>query len=209
MCKRSLKNEISEYAHFYATNNNIEVSKIGFGSCITFGTEGGGIEFWKHVRKFDPDLWLWLGDNTYDDIDHFNDVENIWDDGTIRLQYNKVRKSPGYVKYGFVSDDYVTKTPVMATWDDHDAGTYDDDGNWNNNDCGSEEACLDWNQDEFVNHFNIPKDDPIHKDYPGKRQFGVYNSRMFLRPGTRESGIHVIMLDGRSGRDPTIKVFIL
>ena len=210
VCERSLNNVISNHTHFYATNNNLEVAKIAFSSCIWMDDPAANSEFatifWKHVRNFGPDLWLWLGDNAYDFTDHFNETDNTWDEGTIRLEYNKVRDHPSYVKYGLVAESDGKKIPVMATWDDHDAGTYDDDGDWDNNDSGSEERCLIMNQDEFVNHFNIPKDDPMNKDFVGNRQFGVYNSRMFLRPGTTEPGIQVIMLDTRSGRDNTIKV---
>ena len=33
------------------------------------------------------------------------------------------------------------------------------------------------------------------------------DSRMFVKPGTQESGVHVILLDNRSGRDPTYAKF--
>ena len=38
-------------------------------------------------------------------------------------------------------------------------------------------------------------------------RLGVYNSRMFSKPGSEENGIHVILLDNRSGRDPTYSKF--
>ena len=84
--------------------------------------------------------------------------------------------------------------PIMATWDDHDYG-YDNAGN--------EYACPEQSQAEWAHHVNIPPTEPQHPDSPDYRP-GVYNSRMFVRPGREEeAGVHVIMLDARSGRDPT------
>ena len=48
----------------------------------------------------------------------------------------------------------------------------------------------------------MPMTEPQHPDSPDYRP-GVYNSRMFVKPGSEENGLHVIMLDARSGRDPT------
>ena len=38
-------------------------------------------------------------------------------------------------------------------------------------------------------------------------RLGVYNSRMFSKPSSEENGIHIILLDNRSGRDPTYSKF--
>ena len=191
----------------------MEVSRVAFSSCIKPHhvkeqpykyTKKDAETLWKHVRKYNPDIWLWLGDNAYDDTDSFSDTLNIWDKGTIRIRYNEVREMPSYVKYGLVAEENGRKIPVMGTWDDHDAGTYDDGGG--NNNRGRGEECLKMNQDEFVNHLNIPNSEPMHKDYTGIRQNGVYNSRMFLIPKTKKPGIHTILLDVRSGRDFTLNV---
>ena len=41
------------------------VSRIGFGSC--YKPEKSTI-LWKAVEEFDPQVWLWLGDNGYPDV---------------------------------------------------------------------------------------------------------------------------------------------
>ena len=68
---------------------------------------------------------------------------------------------------------------------------------------GSEYTCKAESQAEWAHHVNVPSSEPQHPDSPHYRP-GVYNSRMFAKPGqTQDNGIHVIMLDARSGRDPT------
>ena len=53
----------------------------------------------------------------------------------------------------------------------------------------------------------MPRTEPQHPDSPDYRP-GVYNSRMFVKPGSEEeAGVHVILLDNRSGRDPTYDKF--
>jgi hypothetical protein len=69
-----------------------------------------------------------------------------------------------------------------------------------------EYECKTQSQNEFVLHFGIPATDPRHSDYTGGAvQQGVYNAAMFARPSAigNGNGIHVIMLDARTGRDPT------
>ena len=93
------------------------------------------------------------------------------------------------------------KIPVMATWDDHDYGS---------NNVGDDYACPMESQDEFVTHFNIPDSDPRHKDYSeGDRQEGVYSAKMFYNNSNNDpsESVHVILLDARSGRDPTHLIY--
>ena len=211
VCDAGLNNYISNNTHRYATDNNIEASIIAFGSCIKtdkrasllldFGYQETAETFWKHVRASKPDVWLWLGDNAYDDTDTYTEDFFTWDSGTLRMEYNRIREDRSYVKHGLIAqDENGNKIPVMGVWDDHDSGMYD---NYNNNNIGNENTCRSQTQDEFVNHFNLPSSNPMHKDYRGIRQVGVYNARMFLKPKSKEPGIHVIMLDARSGRDMT------
>ena len=85
----------------------------------------------------------------------------------------------------------------MAGWDDHDYGY---------NDAGNDYPCKEQTQAEWAYFTDIPSSEPQHPDSPDYRP-GIYNSRMFRKPGTEEKGIHVIILDNRSGRDPTYTRF--
>ena len=126
-----------------------------------------------------PDLWLWTGDAIYSDGTDMNVKREL---------YNQAREEPSYKEWGPVSKVH-GPIPVMATWDDHDFA-------YNNG--GNEYPCPRDSQLEFATHFNISATDPQHPDSPDYRP-GVYNSRMFVKPGTEEPGIHVIMMDGRIG----------
>ena len=181
--------KVSSSTHLPATGT-INISKLAFGSCIKPATYESPI-FWRDVRDFQPDLWLWLGDNMYGDEKG----------GGINLKskrenYNLVRDEPSYNSHGLIKPG--AKIPVMATWDDHDYG-YENSGN--------EYLCPKQSQNEFVNHFNLPSSDPRHKDYPGGQQKGVYNAKMFPQKGQHNNTVQVIMLDARTGRDPTYPQF--
>merc|ERR1719209_932363 len=162
--------------------DGLEVSTIAFSSCYT-PSKVKGDTFWSKVRSDNPDIWLWLGDNAY------NDGTNM---DFKRRKYNEAREEASYQSHGPVKDG--AKIPVMATWDDHDSSV--DDG-------GNGFPCMAESQAEFVKHFSIPKTSPLHREFPGGAQEGVYNSKMFLKPGTDEPGLHVVMLDARYDRDPT------
>jgi len=170
----------SPVTHWYA-EEWLEVSHISFSSCY-LPEDMGGSSFWSDMRLRGTDLWLWLGDNMYMDGTDMNAKREL---------YNAARDEVGYVEHGPVMEG--DKIPVMATWDDHDCCQ---------NNAGNDFPCLDESQQEFVKHFNIPTTDPVHPNNTEHHR-GVYNARMFLRPGTEEPGLHVIMLDARSGRDPT------
>ena len=179
--------DVSPVQHTYA-DNNLHVSRISFSSCNKYELMSRVPNFWSDVRYVSrPDLWLWTGDAIYVDGTDMN---------AKREAYNKVREEPSYLQYGPVSQE-AGVIPIMATWDDHDYA-YDNGGN--------EYPCPKESQLEWAKHFNISTTDPQHPESPDYRP-GVYNSRMFLIPGTSDPGVHVIMLDGRSGRDPTVPKF--
>ncbi len=91
-----------------------------------------------------------------------------------RLAYNAVREERSYATIGPLRPG--EEIPVLATWDDHDYA-YDNAGN--------EYACPLESQNEFVVHFSVPPEDPRHPAHPAGQQRGVYNSRMFTKPGTQ------------------------
>ena len=185
---RQATEELSPVHHLYA-EDGLEVTKIAFSSCHLPEEMSSVSNFWSDVRYMtSPDVFLWLGDNMYQDGEDIN---------AKRRAYNRVREERQYREEGPVSESK-GKIPVMATWDDHDYGY---------NNAGSEYQCKAETQAEWANHFNIPASQPQHPDSPHYRP-GVYNARMFLKPGQeREEGVHVIMLDARSARDPTYSSF--
>lgn len=163
---------------------NTQLSVVAFSSCYKPAAQTSDT-LWRHMRhNLSAELWLWLGDNMYADG---VDMEYK------RLAYRTARSNEYYLTQGPMADPVI---PVMATWDDHDASS--------NND-GSGYGCVLQSQNEFAIHFGIPSSDPRHQDQGSAQQVGVYSSTMFARPADfgGGNGIHVIMLDARTGRDPT------
>lgn len=179
-------NEISEITHEYATDG-LQVSRIAFSSCYVPELVLKG-KVWEHMRlEYQPDLWLWLGDNAYSDG---------YDMNFRRSRYNKAREHHHYQKFGPVAEP---KIPVMGTWDDHDFGR---------GDAGNNYICRKESQDEFAFHFNLSEEDPRHPAQGENQQQGVYGANMFHKPSSsqkkEENGVHVIMLDVRYHRSPTV-----
>ena len=107
------------------------------------------------------------------------------------MAYNRVKDEPSYTSDGPANAE--SPIPIMAGWDDHDYGY---------NNAGNEYACKDQSQAEWAHFTNIPDTEPQHPASPDYRP-GVYNSRLFSKPESSEPGLHVIILDNRSQRDPT------
>ncbi|NDE85706.1 MAG: hypothetical protein EB056_06775, partial [Verrucomicrobia bacterium] len=93
------------------------LERIGFGSCYKPEKQ---TSLWAEVKKLDPQLWIWLGDNFYNDwvggkYIRFNDDPHAFTKG-----YEKLGKSEGMAALQKLRPDH-----VMATWDDHDFGKND------------------------------------------------------------------------------------
>ena len=123
------------------------------------------------MRRGGAELWLWLGDNVYADGTDMNYK---------RSKYNQAREEASYVAEGPLKAG--GELPVMATWDDHDLTS----------NTGSNYPCLMEAQEEFVRHFNIGPDSPLH--WAGGRQEGVYNARTFLQPGGRQVKLQAVQV---------------
>lgn len=85
--------------------------RVAFGSCcrIQFDPEQ---RIWNTVRKLEPDMFLWLGDNIYADSDQYAGLVDLYARG--RVVENLI--------------PFLRSTPQLATWDDHDFGYNDSDG---------------------------------------------------------------------------------
>ena len=150
------------------------LERIGFGSCYKPEKQ---TSLWAEVKKLDPQLWIWLGDNFYNDwvggkYIRFNDDPHAFTKG-----YEKLGKSEGMAALQKLRPDH-----VMATWDDHDFGK---------NDAGKDYSRKEEARKAFVKFWGSPD-----------RPDGVYSSKDWGLPG---KCIRVIMLDLRYNRDPLPK----
>ena len=111
------------------TQNNTNDFTIAFGSCNKQYVEN---ILWKEIKKNEPNLWVWGGDNVYSDTHNMD---------TLRNDYKTLNNQKGYL-------DLVNNIPVMATWDDHDYGK---------NDSGVESPTKKEAQQVFLDFFNVDK----------------------------------------------------
>ena len=152
------------------------IDTIVFGSCAREREEQ---PIWTEVIAKNPDLFLFIGDNTYADFWVKNGemvMAPVEDPARIVEAYDELARKPGYRRLQ-------REVPIMATWDDHDYGK---------NDGGVEYPLKRDAQDAFLNFFGFRDNDPI------RSQDGIYHSRTFGPDGQR---VQIIMLDTRYHRD--------
>lgn len=167
------------------------VSRIAFGSC---SDQSDPQHIWNAINKFDPQVFIWLGDNIYGDIKHpfklFGKERTLgpWKNTPrftrsskqeMEAKYKKAKTNPGYSRLR-------ENAKVIGTWDDHDYGL---------NDAGKEFSEKITNQGLLLDFLDEPLDSPRRK------QEGVYASYTF-GPVSRQ--IKVILLDTRYHRDPLL-----
>lgn len=131
------------------------------------------------VAKEDADVFLFIGDNVYGDMDGRAFVNFDVELTELRESYNDLAQMPEYLA--------VAKAlPILPTWDDHDFGL-NDDGR------GFPAHLL---SERIFEHFYHLEDSEI-ADYPG-----VYYSKMVGPEGQRTQ---IIMLDTRYFRSELTK----
>ncbi|KAG7971314.1 hypothetical protein I3843_07G127900 [Carya illinoinensis] len=165
------------------------VSRIAFGSC---SDQSDPQPIWDAIIKYDPQVFIWLGDNIYGDNKRpfklFGKERTIgpWKNAPrfvpnsrqeMELRFKKAKTNPGYSRLR-------EKTKIIGTWDDHDYGL---------NDAGKEFSAKISNQELLLDFLEEPQDSPRRK------QAGVYASYTFGPLGRQ---IKVILLDTRYHRDP-------
>lgn len=129
---------LSFYSCKISTNNSTEVSNPKVDFTIAFGSCNKQYKpniLWKEIKKNNPDLWIWGGDNIYSDTDDMSKMKN---------DYEVLKKQNGYL-------ELVDGIPVMATWDDHDYGF---------NDSGIEFYKKKEAQKLFLDFFNVSENSP-------------------------------------------------
>ncbi|EHA8591324.1 Alkaline phosphatase D [Cocos nucifera] len=165
------------------------ISRIAFGSCAN---QSAPQPIWNAIIDFDPQLFIWLGDNIYGDNKHpsklfgkertigpWKNVERFFPatEQEMLKRYEMAKNNPGYSKLR-------QSAQVIGTWDDHDYGL---------NDAGKEFSGKDTSQRLLLDFLDEPQESPRRK------QAGVYASYLF---GPKGKQVKVILLDTRYHRDP-------
>ena len=87
------------------------LTRIAAGSC---NRQDLPQPLWDSILNFQPQLWIWLGDNIYGDTDEMTVLAEKW---------NAQKKNPGYRKL-------LNVCSVEGIWDDHDYGRNDAGSNF-------------------------------------------------------------------------------
>jgi alkaline phosphatase D len=140
-------------------NPGAPLRRIAFGSCINTNTH----PMLNQTLQIPFDLFILLGDNIY------ADTTNAM---VMRKKYDELKRSEFF-------RGLMAKSPVLATWDDHDYG---------GNDAGAEYPMKVESQKLFLDFL----DEPL--DSPRRTHQGVYDARVFGPAGRR---VQVILLDTR------------
>lgn len=154
----------SQFTHSQTNHDRLgaikELKRISFGSC---NNQANDQPLWKDLSVQKPDLWIWGGDNIYAD----------WSvEGDVNRGYSDQNQNPGY-------QAFKSQTPIIGTWDDHDYGADNADGNYPGR-VQSQQSFLD-----FV-------EEPV--DSPRRTQEGIYTSYSF---GEVDKKTKVLLLDNR------------
>ena len=106
------------------------LTRIAFGSCARQDKDQ---PIWDVVNAWQPELFIFLGDNIYGDTE---------DMGILRAKYDQLAAKPGF-------RNLRRQSQVIATWDDHDYGV---------NDGGSEYPKKAESAAMFLDFWGVPAD---------------------------------------------------
>lgn len=91
-----------------SNNPSIAIDRLAFGSC---SRETLPQVMWPEIISYQPDLWVWLGDNIYGDTEDMNVLAEKYKIQKADSAYQALR----------------ARTPIIGIWDDHDYGENDGD----------------------------------------------------------------------------------
>ena len=139
--------------------NSAPLTRIAFGSCINTQAH----PMLDRTLALSFDLFILLGDNIYADTTN----------PAVMAQKYRARKESAFFQA------LLRKSPVLATWDDHDFGM---------NDAGASYPMKVEAQKQFLDFMNVPATSPR------RQREGIYDAHVLGPPGRR---VQVILLDTR------------
>ncbi len=153
------------------------LTRIGFGSCAN---QTRPQPVWDTIGQLRPELFLFIGDNMYADLERNERAITIDD---VHACYAALEAVPQFRSFW-------QQVPILATWDDHDYGL---------NDAGGELPFKAESQQAFLDFYGIPADSPR------RAREGVYHAEVFGPEGRR---VQVILLDTRYHRSELSSVTV-
>jgi alkaline phosphatase D len=152
------------------------VTRLAFGSCNKHDAPQA---YWARVAQRRPDVWVWLGDVVYADVPVLLKLRLPASAERLKAHWDGQLASAHYRAFS-------AATPVLGIYDDHDYGQNDGDKRYNATARALSQQFL-W---DFVG-------EPAGS--PRRAQEGVYQHYVL---GAAPRRVHLILLDGRTNRDP-------
>lgn len=144
------------------------ITRIAFGSCAD---EELAQPIWKTIAGENPELFLFIGDNVYADINRDQWV-NEPDLKALQFSYRTLDARADF-------NAFRKAVPILAGWDDHDFGV---------NDGGRDFPLKAEAKKLMLDFFDVPKKAAVRK------RDGVYYSKIY---GPEFQRVQIIMLDTR------------
>jgi alkaline phosphatase D len=141
------------------------LARIGFGSCAK---QTKPQPIWDAILELDPELFIMLGDNVYGDTR---------DPAVLQQQYDLLAAQPGFRRLR-------ERTPILATWDDHDYGEDDAGADYPMKEASRRIFCDFWGESA---------------QSPRRTRDGIYTAHVFGPAGRR---VQVLLPDLRFNRTP-------
>ncbi len=148
------------------------ISRITFGSCAK---QWEPQPIWSSIGRRDPDVFLFLGDAIYGDW-HGEEVFSPTRESLI-ADWERLAAIPEFAAFR-------ERTPILATWDNHDYGKHDG---------GAEFDLKDVSKEVFLDFFGEPAASARRK------RTGIYDAKVFGQEGQR---VQIILLDTRTFKSP-------
>jgi len=99
------------------------ISRIALGSCMK---QDRPMPVLRTVREFQPELFVWLGDNIYGDT---------YDMDVLAAKYARLGRQPDFSALR-------AEVPMVATWDDHDYGVNDGGREYPKKEASRKSSCV-------------------------------------------------------------------
>lgn len=165
---------IRPYSSVAKASTGDPVTRIAFSSCAK---QWEPQPIWDAISSRSPDLFLFLGDAIYGD---WHGEETFTPTAeSLLADWEMLADIPEFSAFR-------DKTPILATWDNHDYGKHDG---------GAEFSLKDTTKEIFLDFFREPSGSERRK------REGIYDAKTFGPIGQQ---VQIILLDGRSFKSPYV-----
>ena len=168
------------------SNNCRNITRIAFGSC---NNHYKNQKYWRKILEYNPNLWIWLGDNIYSDYfpkEYTADqIKSILNDKT-RFKNHMDNQYVKLVKNKYYQEILDSEIEITGIWDDHDYYQ-------NNKGKYIDYDIKKFSRDLFFDFINFNKD-RNNMEYPADNK-GIYRT---FNINSNENLVKIFLLDVRT-----------